>query len=113
MPHVLQEKTGQVAVENYASLLKSKIVGRTNATVVLSNTGLTGHTIKWKVLVSNDPEGASGTWSEEKAEATLNAGATPVRHVVSGPFCWCDIQIASNDPGESGEGNCWLMAVGL
>lgn len=112
MPYVLQEKTGQVAVESYASLLKAKIIGRTDASIILSNTGLSGHTIKWKVLVSNDPEGAADTWAEDKAEATMNAGATPVRHVLTGPHLWVDVQFASNDAGESGEGNAWLMTVG-
>lgn len=109
---VLQEKTGQVAVEAYASLLKTRIPARTNATVVLSNIGETGATINWKVLVSNDSEGAANTWAEDKAEATLLI-STAVRHVLTGPFLWVDVQFASGVSGKSGVGNCWLMAVGL
>ena len=111
MPYVLQEKTGLVAAAAYASLLKARIPARTNASILLTNSGLTGATIDWKVLVSNDPEGAADTWAEDKAEATLTI-ATGVKHVLSGPFLWVDVQIKSNVSGKSGEGNCWLMAVG-
>ena len=111
MPLVTQKNLVQVAVEAYASLLKAKIPARTNASIVLTNTGLTGAHIDWKVLVSNDPEGAAGAWADDKAEATLNQGAT-IRHVITGPFVWVDVQIKSNVSGKSGEGNCWLMAVG-
>ena len=112
MPLVTQENTSQVAVAAYASLLKAKIPARTNATIVLTNTGETGATIDWKVLVSNDPEGAANTWCEDKSEATLLI-STGVKHVLSGPFFWVDVQIKSNVSGKSGLGNCWLMAVGL
>jgi len=108
---VKQKTIGQVAVAAYASLLKARIPARTNASIVLTNSGLTGATIAWKVLVSNDPEGAADTWAEDKAEATLLI-ATGVKHVLSGPFLWVDVQISSNVSGKSGEGNCWLMAVG-
>jgi len=108
---VKQETIGQVAVAAYASLLKARIPARTNASILLTNSGLTGATIDWKVLVSNDPEGAADTWAEDKAEATLLI-ATGVKHVLSGPFLWVDVQIKSNVSGKSGEGNCWLMAVG-
>jgi len=111
MPLVTQENIGQVAVEAYASLLKARIPARTNASIVLTNTGESGAHINWKVLVSNDPEGAAGAWGEDKVEAVLNQGST-VRHVLTGPFLWVDVQIKSNVSGKSGEGNCWLMAVG-
>jgi len=111
MSLVTQENIGQVAVAAYASLLKAKIPARTNATIVLTNTGESGAHIDWKVLVSNDLEGAAGTWAEDKAEATLNQGAT-IRHVITGPFFWVEVQVKSNVSGKSGLGNCWLMAVG-
>ena len=111
MSLVCQENIGQVAVAAYASLLKARIPARTNATIVLTNTGLTGAHVDWKVLVSNDVEGAGDTWAEDKAEATLNQGST-IRHVISGSFLRVDVQIKSNVSGKSGEGNCWLMAVG-
>jgi len=108
---VNQETLGQVAVAAYASLLKARIPARTNASIVLTNTGESGAHIDWKVLVSNDPEGAVNTWCEDKAEATLNQGST-IRHVLTGSFFWVDVQIKSNVSGKSGLGNCWLMAVG-
>ena len=112
MPLVTQENTGLVAVAAYASLLKAKIPARTNASIVLTNTGESGAHIDWKVLVSNDPEGAVNTWSEDKSEATLNQGST-IRHVLTGSFFWVDVQIKSNVSGKSGLGNCWLLAVGV
>jgi hypothetical protein len=108
--HIFQEKLGQAAVTAYASLLKARIPDRTDASIVLYNSHAS-HTIKWKVLVSNDEQGASTTFAEEKAEATL-AAVTPVRYVLTGPFAWVDVQIASNTSGQSGEGNVWLLATG-
>lgn len=113
MPHVKQENTDLTSTNSYATLLKAKICGRTDATVVISNSH-TSNWIKYKVLVSNDEEGAANTWVEDKAEAVLNnSTSTIASHVLTGPFLWVDVQIKSNSDGVHGTGNAWLHAVGL
>lgn len=110
MPLVLQEKTGQATTASYATLLKARITEPTKATVVITNShGSNG--LKWKILVSNDPEGASSSFAEEKAEAVLAANAA-VQHSVSGAFAWIDVQIVDNVEGNHATGNAWLNACG-
>lgn len=110
MPYVLQEKLAQATTNTYASLLKAKILPRTDGSIVLYNSHATA-ALRWKVLVSNDVEGAANTWGEEKAEATL-AALTPIRYVLTGPFIWVDVQVASNVTDTPSEANCWLQACG-
>jgi hypothetical protein len=114
MPEVKQETIAQYSNGTYTSLLKAKLHSRTATTLVIANLHAS-HNLKWKVLVSDDPEGAANTWAEEKAEATINGAATvaPVKHVISGPFCWVDVQIMSAGPAESPQASAWLLAVGL
>jgi hypothetical protein len=69
--------------------------------------------LKYKILVSNDPQGTASSFAEEKAEATINGGTVPVRHVLTGPFLWIEIQIMSNGPSESPQASAWIMAIGV
>lgn len=111
MPFVIQKTAApQVANAAYASLLKARIVGRTEASLVISNSGAA--TIKWKVLVSLDSNGTSNSWAEEKPEATLSSGAI-AKLAISEVVAWVDIEIMSNASGTSGEGNAWILAVGI
>jgi len=112
MPQVLQQQTDQYSATAYASLLKVRVLSRTAGSLVIKNQHATA-TLKYKILVSNDPQGGANTWAEEKAEATLAGAAIPVRVVLTGPFVWVDVQIASNGAGESPQGSAWFLAVGL
>ena len=110
MTNVKQETTDQYTNGSYASLLKTRIPDIVNATLVIRNQHAT-HSFKWKVLISNDPDAASTSFAEDKAEATLNP-ATQVRHVITGPFVWVDVQIMSDTAGESPQASAWLLGVG-
>lgn len=112
MPFVQQEKLDQESNGTYTTLLKARVSARTNASVVVANAHAS-HNLLFKVLVSNDVEGANGTWAEDKAETTITGGSNPIRHVLTGPFIWIDVQIKSVGAGESPHGSAWLLGVGL
>jgi len=67
--------------------------------------------VDWKVLVSNDPEGASGTFAEEKAEAQLAGGNTLEKYAISQAVLWVDVQIKANAAGNQANCDCWLSAM--
>lgn len=111
MPFIIQKtEAPQIADGTYASLLKARIIGRTIASLIITNSGTA--TIKWKVLVSNDSQGTAGSWAELKAEATL-AGSAVAAYSITGIYGWIDIEIMSNATGTSGEGNAWILAAGI
>ena len=111
MPRVAQETTNQASTASYVTLLKARLVSMTHCTITLTNShGSNG--IKFKILVSNDPHGADGTWAEEKAETVLAAAAAK-SHAISAPFAWVDVQIIDENAGNHGIGNAWLQACGL
>jgi len=112
MPFVTQSKTDQYSNDTYADLLTVKLIERMHATVIVRNQH-GSHGLKYKILASNDPQGAANTWAEEKAEDTISGGSDPVRHVLTGPFVWVKIQIKSNGPSESPQASAWLMAIGV
>jgi hypothetical protein len=93
----------------YTSVLKARVPELTKVSIVVANAHATA-TLNWKVLVSNDPEGAAGTWAEEKAEAALT-GTSVSKHLVSQPVIWVDVQIQSTDTS-SPQANVWLLGVG-
>jgi len=109
MPQHKEESLDNTSANAYASILKAKITDLNNCSIVLYN-GHATSVIKYKILVSNDPEGAANTWAEDKAEATLN-GVTAVRHVLTGAFVYVDVQIASNVADtHSDDVDAWLYA---
>jgi len=111
MPYVKQETTAQNTTSSYASLLRARVIGFPHATIVVTNSH-GSYSLNYKVLTSNDPKGAANTWAEEKAEATLAAGAV-ARHVLTGAFCWIDVQIVDTTGGQHAIGNAWLQACGI
>lgn len=111
MPHLEQSKTGQASTNSYDSLLKARIIGFPKTSITITNShGSYG--IKYKILVSNHPQGLADTWAEEKAEATL-AAAAAASYTLTGPFVWVDVQIVDASSGNHGVGNAWLQSVGV
>lgn len=111
MPSVKQETTNQVSTTSYMPLLTACIIGFPKCTVVVTNSdGVNG--IKYKILVSNHKNGASSSYAEDKAEATLAAGSVE-RHVVTGCFGWVCVKIIDASAGDHGIGNAWLTACGV
>jgi len=96
------------AYTNFTSILKTKILGQKTASVCLANSHATA-AVNYKVLVSNDPEGASASYVEEKASAAVSAMAGAA-HVINGPFAWVDVQIQSVG-ADSPQSSVWLLAV--
>jgi len=109
LPFLQEEKTGQATTDSYASLLKSKLTELSKVSVVVSNSH-GSNSIKYKVLASNDPDGAAASFAEDKTEATLAAGAAE-RYVLTGPFVWVDVQVRAATGGSQGTGNAWLYAT--
>jgi hypothetical protein len=113
MPQIRDEKLAQTSTNSFASILKMKVYGRRQITVVISNSHAT-NIIQYRVLVSNDEEGAANTWAIDKADTDVVANnVTLERHVVTGAFVWVDVQIKSKTADTHGTGNCWMYAVGL
>jgi hypothetical protein len=111
MPSVKQEKIGQPTTTSYASLLKAFITGFIHCTIVVTNShGTNG--LKFKILVSNHAHGAVNTWAEEKAEATLAAGAVD-RYILTGSFNVIDVQVIDASEGDHATANAWLLATGI
>jgi hypothetical protein len=111
MTNIKREGATSPPVEytDYVSILKERLPEIPSVSIVIANSHATKK-ISWKVLVSNDPEGASGTWAEEKAAADLNA-TTVAKHVLSAAFVWVDVQIKSED-STSPSSAIWLLGVG-
>jgi len=109
LPFLQEEKTGQATTDSYASLLTSKLTELHEVSVVVSNSH-GSNAIKYKVMASNDPDGAAASFAEDKAEATLAAGAAE-RHVLTGPFVWVSVLIKASIGGSQGTGNAWLYAT--
>jgi hypothetical protein len=111
MPSIKQSTLNQNSTSGYASLLRAKITGRTAATITIANNdGANG--ILWKVMVSNDPEGATGTFAEDKVEDSLAAGGSS-KHVVTGAFAWVDVMFKDESSGNHAACSAWLQAVGV
>jgi hypothetical protein len=111
MPSVKQESTNQPSTASYATLLRARVIGFTKCTLTVTNSDGV-NAIKFKILVSNDLQGAANTWAVEKTEDVLAAGAA-YPHILSGAFCWVDVLIVDESAGDHGIGNCWLQACGL
>ena len=113
MPQIRDEKLGQTSTNSMVSILKMKIYGRMQLTVVISNSHA-ANVIQYRVLVSNDEEGAVNTWAIDKTDTDVVANnVTLGSHVVTGAFVWVDVQIKSKTTDAHGTGNCWAYAVGL
>jgi len=109
IPQTKQETLNQATTNAYASLLKAKITDLNNCSIVVKNRG-GSNVADWKVLISNDPEGASGTFAEEKAEAQL-ATNTLAKHEIAQPVVWVDVQVKANAAGSQTNMDCWLYAM--
>ena len=95
---------------NYVSILKTRNTEAVvNVSLIIRNSHATD-AIDWKVLISNDLEGISTSFAEEKSEASLSA-LTLAKHVLSGPFIWIDVQIKSIDE-DSPQATVWQVAAG-
>jgi hypothetical protein len=113
MPHIIEKTLKQAADGSYKSLLKTRILGRPfPATAIISNSHAS-HTILFRVLVSDDPQGSDGSWGIDKVETSIAPSTVASPYVASGAFCFIDIQIMSAASGQSGEGTAWLLAVGV
>jgi len=116
MPIVKQEKTAQNSTNDYVSLLKVKIEGIVKASVIITNSDTT-NSINYKMLYSNDPEGAVGSWYEKQAETAIvpyaSDPANAKNHDIDPTPLWIDIQIQSTVPDSVGIGNAWMKIVGL
>jgi hypothetical protein len=111
VPNLNQAVTNLPSTSSYTSLLKARIIGFPKTSITITNShGSYG--IKYKILVSNHPQGIADTWAEEKAEATL-AAAAAASYTITGPFVWVDVQIIDASGGSHGIGNCWLQATGI
>lgn len=110
MPQILQKREGETSTASYATLLKCRIIGRPKSSMTIHNAG--ANSIKWKVLVSNDPQGTTGSWGTEKAEDTLTAGSSEP-YVISGCFGWIDIQIVDATAPNHGTCSAYLYATGI
>jgi hypothetical protein len=99
----------------FQSVLKEKIPEWLNCSIVLKNVHATA-SLKFQVLVSNDMEGAIGTYgalaldSEGNTTKSLAAGALEAL-TLSGPFAHVDLQIQSEDTN-SPQCSAWMLAVG-
>lgn len=113
MPQVRDEKLVQTSTNSFASILKMKVYSRKAITVVISNSHAI-NVIQYRVMVSNDEEGAADTWAIDKSDTDLVANSVTLeRHVVTGAFVWVDVQIKSKVADTHGTGNCWMYAVGI
>jgi len=115
MPIVKQEKTGQASAVGYATLLKVKLEGIVKASVIITNSHA-ANIIQYKILCSNDPEGADGSWTQKQAEADIDPyGADPSNakyHEFDPTPLWIDIQIKTKTGTDHGTGNAWLKVLG-
>jgi hypothetical protein len=98
-----------VEYTDYVSILKERLPEIPSVSIIIANNHTTKK-ISWKVLVSNDSEGAAGTWAEEKAAADLSAESV-AKHVLSAAYTWIDIQVQSED-SESPQAATWILGVG-
>jgi len=113
MPQIRDEKLAQTSTNAFVSILKMKVYSRKQITVVISNSHPT-NVIQYRVLISNDEEGAVNTWAIDKTDTDVVANSVTLeRHVITGAFVWVDVQIKSKVEGDHGTGNCWMYAVGL
>jgi len=111
MPLLKQETVAQTTTDSYASLLKARTPEVTKVTVVIANTDSV-NALKYRILGSNDPDGASGSYAIEKTESVLAANATE-RYSLSGSFFWIDIQVADNVPASHAIASAWLHGCGV
>jgi len=109
MPHNKDESLDNTTTNEFVSALKMKITNLNNASIVIYN-GHDTYEINWKVLVSNDPEGADNTWAEDKVSAELGVNSA-ARHVLTGAFIWVDVQIESaTDDEHSDDVDIWIYS---
>lgn len=111
MPQVNQTTLNIASTTVYASAQKAKILELRESSLVIHNPHETNG-IKWKIQVSNEPQGAPDSWAEEKAEATLAPGATD-SYTLSGPFVWVNVLIVDASGGAHGLANIYLQATGI
>jgi len=102
------ETINQASTGSYASILKAKLGGLYASIVVLNLDAVKD--LKYKVLLSNDPDGASASYGEDKAETTIQESATGF-HITTIPSHWVDVQIKEASALESPHASCWLIGV--
>jgi len=116
MPIVKQEATDKTSAVAYDTLLKVKLEGIVKASVIITNSHAT-NIIQYKILFSDDPEGADGSWYLKQVETDIDPyGTDPSKakyHEFDPTPLWIDIQIKTKTDPNHGTGNAWLKAVGL
>ena len=110
MTNVKQEGSTTLSTPytNFTSILKVRMPDIGKVSLVIQNAHATA-SLNWKVLVSNDPAGATDSFAEEKASAALTA-TSKARYLITVPAVWIDIQIQS-DGADSPQANVWLLGV--
>ncbi len=111
----LQDKTlAQAVADSYASLIKARIIDFEYCSIILKNTD-TANDLTYQVLVSNDPQGGSGTWANVElnadgdTEVALGEGALTAI-ALSAPFVWVDVQVKNTVAESAAEASAWLVA---
>jgi hypothetical protein len=105
----------QAVTDSYASLLKVKVPEAKSASLVLKNTH-GSKSLTFKILVSNDPQGALGSWdaldldSIGTTEGTLTYGSIqswdlPLYHSY-------DVQVANAVAEQASEASAWMHVTG-
>jgi uncharacterized protein with LGFP repeats len=93
---VQRAKAENVATTNaYASILKANIYNHPNCSVVIKNSHAS-YVADFKILVSNEEHGASGTWAENKTEDQLAGNNATVKYALNGAYQWVDVQAKAN-----------------
>ena len=111
MSSLKESVTNITTTGSYVIALRSRPLGFKTISLTLTNSDGV-NSLKYKVDVSNDPQGAADTWAEEIAEQVLSAGAA-AKHVLSGPFVWVAIQVKDASGGSHAIANVYLLAVGI
>ncbi len=101
---------------SFQSILKARIEDSIKSSVVIKNKHGTA-ALTFRIMVSNDPQGASGSF--DALEISDTEGATTTQSLAAGAtqslaidstWCYIDIQIESEDEN-SPQADAWLLAV--
>lgn len=105
-------KTENKATTNsYASICKANIVGHPNCSVVIRNSHAS-YVADYKILVSNETNGADGTWAADKAEAQLAGNNATVAYAINGCYKHVDVQAKANAANNQALLWVWIYASG-
>ena len=117
-PYIKNEGATVLTTEytDFVSIMKTKLLGMKRATLVLINQHAS-YQFTYRGLVSNNPEGTSGTFTPVALDAEGNtsaslAGESSRPLEIYTPWAWIDVQIKSEGDSESPQAAVWLLAVG-